>query len=88
MRGRRQASSQQGLSANDAVQNSPPRLLVFHNKREIIEVSEEHLKGGELFEFVSSRNGGSGDNLLSDYPAPFSMLSGTYLKIDDIKTKI
>ena len=45
MRGRRQAASQQGLSDNDAVQDPPPRLLVFHNKREIIEVSEEHLMG-------------------------------------------
>ena len=45
MRGRRQAAFQQGLSANDAVQNPPPRLLVFHNKRETIEVSEEHLMG-------------------------------------------
>ena len=45
MRGRRQAASQQGLSANDAVQNPPPRLLIFHNNREIIEVSEEHLMG-------------------------------------------
>ena len=88
MRGRRQAASQQGLSANDAVQNPPPRLLVFHNKRETIEVSEKQLMGGQLFEFVSNRNGGSGDNLLSDYPAPFSMLSGTYIKIDNIKIKI
>ena len=42
---------------------------------------------GQLFDFVSSRNGGSGDNLLSDYPVPFSMLSGTYIKIDNIKIK-
>ena len=45
MIGRRQVASQQGLSDNDAVQNPPPRLLVFHNKRETIEVSEEHLMG-------------------------------------------
>ena len=88
MRGRRQAASQQGLSDNDAVQNPPPRLLVFHNKRETIEVSEKTINEGQLFEFVSSRNGDSGDNLLSDYPAPFSMLSGTYIKIDNIKIKI
>ena len=43
MRGRRQAASQQGLSDIDAVQNPPPRLLVFHNKRETIEVSEKQL---------------------------------------------
>lgn len=65
-----------------------PKALSFSQQEGDYWGFRRTFNGGQLFEFVSSRNGGSGDNLLSDYPAPFSMLSCTYLKIDNIKIKI